>query len=280
MKKLSAAFTRHREKRPSPEEQLRFAGANEQTAKFIALAESGRVDMNAFDAQEGLLCLIAHSGIDAAIWLADNSGRFGIDLNRQDRYQWDVDPRWHTEHLKLQGYLDYQDRLGWQHGPYLRNTALILSVKKGWNHVSNIGSDGRPCSVRELRRKTLMGRATQALLRNGAHPDIQDGCGNTALHIAMLHRDIRPVKALKAIGARNDLRNHAGLLPVDMLDIAYEDINPFLYQQTGNDVNCYIFTLQPRTAWRRAGTALRQEMVTWPSAVYRQSAAVPRPDHP
>lgn len=105
-----------------------------------------------------------------------------------------------------------------------------------------------------------MGRVTQTLLRNGAKPDIQDGCGNTALHIAMPHRDIRPVRALLAVGARDDLYNLAGLRPIDMLDVNYDDINPFLYQQTGNDVNGYIFILKPRREWLLAGAEVRQAL--------------------
>ncbi|MCM2344499.1 MAG: hypothetical protein NDJ24_08060 [Alphaproteobacteria bacterium] len=280
MIKIFSARTRRNQPTMTPEEELRFAGANERTAEFISLAESGRVDMKKFEEDDGLLCLIAHSGIDAAIWVADHSRRLGIGLDRQDRFQWDVDPRWHKDHLRLDGYLDYQDRLHWQRGPYLKNTALILSVKKGWDHVSDLGSDGLPASAKEIRRKTVMGRATQALLRNGAHPDIQDGCGNTALHIAMLHRDIRPVEALKAAGARHDIRNKAGLLPLDMLDIAYADISPFLYQQTGNDVNCYIFTLQPKHHWLRAGSTLSQEMANWPRAEHKRRPTTPHTHHP
>lgn len=281
MKHLFSTAARDDEAHSTPEENLRIAGANERTEEFIALAQSGRADMKKFVAQDGLLCLVAHSGIDAALWVADHSHRFRIDLDRQDRYRWQIDPRWHTEHLQLDGRLDYQDRLHWQRGPYLKNTALILSVKKGWDHVSNLGPDGYPLGARALRRKTPMGRVTQALLRNGAHPDKQDGCGNTALHIAMLHRDIRPIEALKAAGAHNDIRNKAGLLPVDMLDVAYTDIKPFLYQQTGNDVNCYIFTLQPKRDWLKAGSALKREMDVWPVVAGSQLAtAQHRPGHP
>lgn len=252
------------------EEALTAAGAQQKMGIFHKIIESGKVDFKAFEQKECLLTMVANGGVDAAIWIADQSRALGIGLDRQDTYDWRVDPSWHEEHLQLDGYLDYKDRLKWQVGPYLKNTALLLSVKKGWNHVRETDEYGDPLSKWRTRNRTRMGLLTASLLNNGADPDIQDGCGNTALHIAVMHRDLRPIRALQEAGARNDLRNNVGLLPIDMLDINYDDINPFLYQQTGNDVNCYIFTLQSRKDWLRSGAKVREELANWPTMAKTQ----------
>ena len=93
-------------------------------------------------------------------------------------------------------------------------------------------------------------KAIEALVKNGANLDIQAACGNTALHIAFLTRDKPVIKLSLEHGARLDIPNNAGLLPEDLLDVNYKDINPFLYVQCGNDANCYIHTLKNRIAWR------------------------------
>lgn len=270
MKNISCSFRTHsRNARTAaqeyvngqpPEDALRFAAVSGMMDLFHSVRQNPNLSMELFDEQQGLLTIIANSGIDAALWLIDHAQEQGLNLDRRDTYIWTGKEKWHTEHLGLDGHLDYKDRLHWQQGDYLRNTALILSLKKGWDHVSATDQRGAFLSPAGKAPKTKMGRVAEALLRNGANPDIQDGCGNTALHIAMLHRDVRPVRALRAAGARSDLRNNAGLLPVDMLDVRYDDINPFLYQQTGNDVNCYIFTLKSRQEWSRAGADVRQAL--------------------
>lgn len=206
---------------------------------------------------DALLVAVANSYMQYAAEFARDSRRLGIDLDRQDRFKWNSPApsdgvefmggsrsEWH-EWMGIKGRLDIEDRFHWIRGEYLRNTALLLAVKKGWDH-----QDDQSAS----RRK--MGPVIKALLKNGANPDIQDACGNTALHIAVLHRDIRSVALLLRYGARTDIRNNAGSLPQDLLNVRYEDINPFLYQQCGNDTNCYIHTLQDKASWRASGNAV------------------------
>ncbi len=260
----------------TPEKNLLVAGANEHMMEFHILKHG--VDMKKFETLENLITLIASGGTEAAIWIIDHSQEYGIGLDRQDTFKW-YRPLSYHQRMGVDGP-EFQDRLHWQKEEYLRNTALILSTKKGWDHVSIRGKYVVPV-VGQQKQKTRMGCVTAALLRNGANPDIQDACGNTALHIAVMHRDTRPIRALKEAGARHDLRNNAGLLPIDMLDIRHEDIGPFLYQQTGNDVNCYIFRLKDRKDWLRAGAEVRQELENWPlrtPAIHMRKSSHPAPE--
>ncbi len=136
-----------------------------------------------------------------------------------------------------------RDPFGWQRGKYLRNTPLILAVKKGWDRGEG-GRSVKPC----------MGDVIKRLLKLGADPNIQDGCGNTALHIAVMQRDARSVRALLKAGADATITNNGGLTAADLLKIDYADLAPFLYRQTGHDTNCYIHTQQlPKREWESAG---------------------------
>lgn len=53
----------------------------------------------------------------------------------------------------LDAYVDYKDRLHWQEGRYLHNAALILTLKKGRDHVSDIGRHGELLSAAEKAQK-------------------------------------------------------------------------------------------------------------------------------
>lgn len=124
-------------------------------------------------------------------------------------------------------------------GEHLRNTALILAVKKGWNHRSDDAAPDDP----------TLGALILSLLKASANVNIQDGCGNTALHIAVLKRDYQAADALLENGACMYITNNGGMTPIDMLEIPYTWINPFLYHQTGGDTNSYIHTLPPEKNW-------------------------------
>ena len=57
--------------------------------------------------------------------------------------------------------------------------------------------------------------------------------GDTALHIACVHRDYELVKLLLANGANPKLANNDDKKPADMLSMSYEDVNDYLMKRTG-----------------------------------------------
>jgi ankyrin repeat protein len=241
------------------------------TAQDLELARAlvGQgVSMNDGCWRNGFLLIdIASSYTEDALWIIDHARELKVDLDIQDRFEWE----WKEDHIPgfredVASYLDIEDRLGWQQGPHLRNTPLILAMKKGWDHIDTQYDP----SERE-RPPPRMGNVIAALAGSGVKLDTQDGCGNTALHIAMLHREAPAVRLLLKHGARLDIRNNAGLLPADMLAVPYEDIPPFLYQQTGNDVNDYIHTLLEEDDWIKARPAV-EALIRVPE---RNAAAVP-----
>lgn len=236
------AFVVYRGERMTFSDALCYAGVS-YLADFLALLEEAASPDNSCLKSENnvLLSLVAHSGIQAAIWLVRQRERLGIDLNVQDKFRRGDNNKSfiHQQWVKAMGMDDQVDQFGWGRGRYLRNTALILACKKGWDHRD---TDAMPTDP-------TMGELVIALLKHGADPNIQDGCGNTALHIAMLHRDYRAIKVLLKNGAMLDIKNNGDLIPEDLLNVNYEDIDPFLYHQTGGDVNCYIHTLAGKRNW-------------------------------
>lgn len=180
---------------------------------------------------------IANAYLKSTLWVLQQPGHLGLDLDARDSYGVAA-----NEELLAALPMRTDDPFGWQRGKYLRNTPLILAVKKGWDR----GEDGKPV-------KPCMGDVIKRLLKLGADPNIQDGCGNTALHIAVLQRDVRAIRALLKAGADRTITNNGGLIPADLLKIDYADLAPFLYRQTGHDTNCYIHTQLPEREWLRAG---------------------------
>lgn len=230
--------------------------AIEQQDLDMARALIGQnVSMNHGYSNDGILTLsIANCYTQRSLWIIENAQALKVDLNQQDQFIWSHDDK--EEHIPgfrtwVARRIDVEDRLGWQQGPHLRNTPLIIACKKGWDHI-----DTQYDAAEEGRPPPRMGNVIAALLEAGADPNVQDACGNTALHIAMLHREERAVRLLLKHGAKLDIRNNAGLLPEDMLKVHYRDIRSFLYQQTGNDVNDYIHTMKDYNAWRKAGRAV------------------------
>ncbi len=187
-----------------------------------------------------LLTVVAHSATQAACWMAFNHRALGIKLDAQDRFP----PCAPEDNWCAPPELDIRERFNWHQGEYLRNNALLLALKKGRQHRAERVRGAQP-----------MGLAIDAILRAGAKVNMQDASGNTGLHVAALHRDVVSIENLKAKGARLDIANNAGLKPVDLLDVNYKDINPYLFQQTGGDTNCYIHTLAPQKEWRATGSA-------------------------
>ncbi|HEV7736930.1 MAG TPA: ankyrin repeat domain-containing protein, partial [Chlamydiales bacterium] len=94
------------------------------------------------------------------------------------------------------------------------NTALHLSVGKGYKNISEDGEPLNP-SNHELARQ---------LVAFGADCSIQNNEGNTPLHLACLRRDKEMIGILLAhpgIARSVNTRNHEGETPLDMLKKSY-----------------------------------------------------------
>lgn len=124
----------------------------------------------------------------------------------------------------------------------LKNTPLILACKKGW-HQHNVAL---------TQSNAIMGILIQFLVKAGADVNAQDGLGNTALHIAVMKREIVTIKYLMEHGAKVDIQNDSGYTPLDMLSVSYDRINDFLYFETGGDVYHYIHRLSNKDEWNSA----------------------------
>jgi hypothetical protein len=194
-------------------------------------------DMGIKPCPQFLITAIANARLKSAIWILQQPDYLGLDLDAQD----DFSVQGNQEFLSNLPF-DTKDPFGWQKGEYLRNSALILAMKKGWRR-GETGKMTHPC----------MGDIICMLLERGANPDLQDGCGNTALHIAVLHRDAWAIKTLLEAGADENIVNNGGFRPVDLLAVDYSQLNPFLYLQTGHDTYRYIHTLLPEDKWLKAG---------------------------
>lgn len=224
---------------PRLEDDLVFAAANNELTTFHDLLQQG-ADIHYEDGFNNiLLCAVAHAGCDSAVWIVKNAKKLNYDLNFQDSFPYCRSKRWVASMAAVNG-IDVTDRLKWQEGRVLKNTALILATKKGWNYKDPYdGKDGARCN-----------EVIQALCENGADVNLQDACGNTALHIAVMKRDLDAIDELLKSGARMDIQNNAGLTAIQILDaVEHKDIGPFLYQQTGGDVNRYIFDLEDQEDW-------------------------------
>ena len=222
---------------------LAFTGVNFSLKRFIAAVKKDPLEASAPDGCNNLLLtLTAHSATRTSVWLAKNAQELNIDIDYQDTCRRSDNDQSEElkSHIKEMGMDDQSSPLdALAQGKHLRNTALILAVKKGWDHRSDDAAPGDP----------TLGALILSLLKAGANVNIQDGCGNTALHIAVLKRDYRAADALLENGASMSIVNNAGMTPTEMLKIPYAWINPFLYHQTGGDTNSYIHTLPPERNW-------------------------------
>jgi hypothetical protein len=112
-------------------------------------------------------------------------------------------------------------------------TPLHLAIGKGWYHFDDeLGIWNRhnepphaPVIERLIERSDL---------------NLQDQEGNTPLHIAVIRRDYNCVDLLLRKGAKTDVRNRKGQLPVDMLRMDHEQALTFIVNYVT------VFTLSKR----------------------------------
>jgi len=102
------------------------------------------------------------------------------------------------------------------------NSPLILSIKKGFEHVDNTGRCKIPQSL-----------VAKRLLALGCEVNAKDKNGRTALHYACLHRNIEVIKALVEKGALFTITDNNGIKPFSMLFNSYEDARRLLSREVG-----------------------------------------------
>jgi hypothetical protein len=94
---------------------------------------------------------------------------------------------------------------------HTNNTALILSLSKGWSHIDSSGESTIPHSV-----------VIKKLIEKGANPNDQDADGRTPLHYACLHKDLRAIKFLIKNGALTNIKDINGQEPLNYIFYNYE----------------------------------------------------------
>jgi hypothetical protein len=104
------------------------------------------------------------------------------------------------------------------------NTAILLAISKGWNHVR---TDTDATGVAHVNPQHTQQAIIRALL---SRPDIEINCvhllnGMTPLHIACLRGDSPElIRLLLEKGADKDARDYSGKTPFDYLDESYDNV--------------------------------------------------------
>lgn len=117
----------------------------------------------------------------------------------------------------------------------MRNTALTLSIIKGWDHVDT-DSIGNPPRMLHL---------IKALVNAGANIHKANALGDTPLHIAVLRRDFGAINFLLEKGASLTILNKKGKSPIDMLQKSYPDMKEYIS-------NAAVFTMLSRSKWNNS----------------------------
>lgn len=125
------------------------------------------------------------------------------------------------------GDCNLQDSFGWDHKH--RNTALHLLIGKGHRLVDSTG---------ELLHFSCLELAKD-LIDIQADVNIQNGKGNTPLHLACIRRDLDACRLLLENGARADILNGEKKIPADLLHNTYEESRKSLGDQV------VVFSLNP-----------------------------------
>ena len=100
-------------------------------------------------------------------------------------------------------------------------TPLMLAIAKGPSHICDLfGGDHQSLII-------------ERLLELSADVNIQNLDGQTALHYAAAHRDLDLMERLILAGARLDLSDKYGNMPIDMMLCTQEQADSFLASNTG-----------------------------------------------
>lgn len=153
-------------------------------------------------------------------------------------------------------------------------TALIFSIAKGYSHSEKIIPILKMASHSQ---STVI----DAFLK---HPNIkmiinaQDDRGNTALHLACIHRDKQLISRLLQAGANPSLQNKNGQTPRDIIErTSYLEANMTLGEYTGTDYlqmnQTVTFTLQSENVWMKSKDACLNCFISTLNNVAKESVS-------
>jgi hypothetical protein len=119
--------------------------------------------------------------------------------------------------------LKYKQNINLQDSMSYRNTALHLAIAKGYQNVS---LDGQRLKISNL-------KLIKQILELGADVNLQNGNGNTPLHLACLRRDIWMVKAILKKNPNIQMCNNEGKNCIEMLQKTYGEALKIFEDTTG-----------------------------------------------
>lgn len=112
-------------------------------------------------------------------------------------------------------------------------TPLILTIAKGWHHK---------CAEGHHNSTLPMSAVAIKLLSLNAEVNAKDKHGRTALHYALIRRDIEAINALTKHGADWNIRDNHGNLPQALCFLEVKEVNQILSEATGGSQN-HTYTL-------------------------------------
>lgn len=120
------------------------------------------------------------------------------------------------------------------------NTPLILCIAKGHKRPGQMPNYA----------------LTEYLIANGANVNKPDDLGNTPLHYACVRRDLETIRLLLANNADQNIENHLGQKPSDMLDLNIDQARTLVYSITdGEEQGSCSFDRNPQTFDQRTPEA-------------------------
>lgn len=119
--------------------------------------------------------------------------------------------------------LNYQQNINAQDSLFSQNTALHLAIAKGYQNMSQ---DGQRLKVSNL-------KLVKRMVELGADVNVQNGNGNTPLHLACLRRDILMVESILAKNPNIQSLNKEGKTPLQMLQKTYGEALKIFEETSG-----------------------------------------------
>ena len=140
---------------------------------------------------------------------------FTIDLLNIDQYDQDMNDGLSSNDLPQELLTTIKSHEDFNVKEYkVHQTALQVAIAKGYIEKDGSGFPLKHSNL-ELASKLLELGANEAI--NYQEPAL----GNTALHIAYARHDLQAVMLLKAYGAQENIQNHAGQTPGQMLNLTF-----------------------------------------------------------